>query len=156
MCDIDSNLLQQRLQELEATWQQKAKGYTDYHQLLDGKDLDVVIIATPDHWHCVQFIDACKAGKDVYLERPIANSIAECEAMELAAETYQTVVQVGQQQRSSTMWKNMVDYIQAGNVGQIGSTSVWARQIFLPDPEGWHSCMTSGKRHFTKKQQMLS
>lgn len=126
LCDVDSKRLQQRLQELEAIQERKAKGYSDYRHLLDASDVDVVIIATPDHWHCLQFIDACKAGKDVYLEKPIANSIAECEVMELTADTYQTVVQVGQQQRSSTMWKSMVDYIRSGALGQVGSTSIWA------------------------------
>ncbi|MGZ4012592.1 MAG: Gfo/Idh/MocA family protein, partial [Flavisolibacter sp.] len=76
MCDIDQNVLSNRrsdLQKLNVT----AKEYGDYRKLLDNKDIDLVIIGTPDHWHCLQMTDAVSAGKDVFVEKPVANSIYE-------------------------------------------------------------------------------
>ena len=85
-----------------------------------------MIIGTPDHWHCLQMVDACAAGKDVYVEKPIANSIAECDAMVDAAKRYNRVVQVGQQQRSGNHWHEMKKYIDSGKLGKIARVNVWA------------------------------
>src|SRR3546814_15921563 len=94
--------------------------YRDYRQVLDRKDVDVVIIGTPDHWHCLQFVHACEAGKDVYTEKPISNSIAGCHAMVAAAEKYKRIVQDGQQQRNGGNWKEMIDSFHPGKVGTNG------------------------------------
>lgn len=126
LCDIDNNILQSRAAELEKNHGMKPALYGDYRKLLDDKNIDIVIIGTPDHWHCLQFVDACAAGKDVYVEKPIANSIAECDAMVAAAQRYNTVVQVGQQQRSSKHWQEMVKYLRSGQLGDIGRVHVWA------------------------------
>jgi predicted dehydrogenase len=104
----------------------KPDTYGDYRRLLDRKDIDVVIIGTPDHWHCLQFVDACKAGKDVYVEKPLANSIAECDAMVAAAKKYNRIVQVGQQQRSGNLWHEMIEYLHSGKLGKISKAHVWA------------------------------
>ena len=74
--------------------------YKDYRALLDNQDVDPVIVGTPDHWHCLQMIDACSACKDVYVEKPMANSIEECNRTVAATDYYEGVVQVGQWQRS--------------------------------------------------------
>ena len=79
---------------------QKPTLYRDYRKLLDDKDIDAVIIGTPDHWHCLILVDALAAGKHVYVEKPLANSIAEARAMLAAARRSDRVVQVGQWQRS--------------------------------------------------------
>lgn len=126
LCDVNRPLLEQRAGELEQNHQQKADLYNDYRRLLERTDIDVVIIGTPDHWHCLQFVDACAAGKSVYVEKPIANSIAECDAMVYAANRYDTVVQVGQQQRSAKHWKEMISYLNEGHLGRIGRVEVWA------------------------------
>jgi predicted dehydrogenase len=126
LCDVDENMMQSRKEELVEKYNMSPKLYTDYRKLLDDKDIDAVIIATPDHWHCLQFIDSCAAGKDVYIEKPIANSIAECNAMVAAAKKYKRVVQVGQQQRSSGHWQEMVKYLNSGQLGKIGRVNVWA------------------------------
>jgi predicted dehydrogenase len=103
----------------------KPDTYSDYRKLLDRKDIDVVIIGTPDHWHCLQFVDACKAGKDVYVEKPLANSIAECDVMVAAAKKYNRITQVGQQQRSGKLWHDMIEYLRSGKLGKISKAHVW-------------------------------
>ena len=107
LCDIDQTILNDRAAELTKQSGSKPACYGDYRKLLERKDIDAVMIGTPDHWHCLQMVDACSAGKDVYVEKPIANSIAECDAMVAAAKRYNRVVQVGQQQRSGTHWHEM-------------------------------------------------
>ncbi|MDR3245326.1 MAG: Gfo/Idh/MocA family oxidoreductase [Prevotellaceae bacterium] len=126
LSDIDRNILNSRAAKLEKEMGVKPDLYNDYRKILDRKDVDIVIIGTPDHWHCLQFTDACAAGKDIYVEKPLANSIAECDAMVAAAKKYDRIVQVGQQQRSGKLWKDMLDYIKTGALGTIGNVHVWA------------------------------
>ena len=126
LCDIDKTVLDDRAAELVGMGKKTPALFGDYRKLLEIKDLDAVIIGTPDHWHCLQTVDACAAGKDVYVEKPIANSIAECDAMVAAANQHKRVVQVGQQQRSSGHWKQMVDYLRSGALGTIGRVHIWA------------------------------
>ena len=71
----------------------------------NNKDINAVFIATPDHWHCKIMVDACMAGKDVYCEKPVGNSIAECAAMVAAQKKYNSVVQVGQWQHSNKHYR---------------------------------------------------
>lgn len=126
LCDIDESILQSRAKELANLRQTKFDLYSDYRRVLDRKDIDAVIIGTPDHWHCLQFVDACKAGKDVYVEKPISNSIAECDAMVAAANKYNRVVQVGMQQRSASSWKELMQYLDSGILGKISRVHVFA------------------------------
>ncbi|MGI6574079.1 MAG: Gfo/Idh/MocA family protein [Fermentimonas sp.] len=125
LCDIDQPVLESRAKELASLQEAKFQLYSDYRRMLERKDIDAVIIGTPDHWHCLQFVDACKAGKDVYVEKPIANSIAECNAMVEAANKYGSVVQVGQQQRSATLWKELVDYLNTDALGEVSRVHVY-------------------------------
>ena len=125
LCDIDRGILEGRASELEKRRNRKPEIYNDYRKLLERKDVDAVIIGTPDHWHCLQMVDACAAGKDVYVEKPLANSIAECDVMVAAARRYERVVQVGQQQRSGNHWHEMKKYIDSGKLGHIAKVNVW-------------------------------
>ena len=134
LSDIDRSILNARADEL------KKKGmnpdlYGDYRRILDRKDVDIVIIGTPDHWHCLQFVDACAAGKDVYVEKPISNSMAECDVMVAAANKYNRVVQVGQQQRSGNLWHDMVDYLRSGKLGTVGRVHIWANFNYAAIPQ---------------------
>jgi predicted dehydrogenase len=126
LCDVDNTVLTERATELEKTTGKKVKQYKDFRKLLESKDIDAVIIGTPDHWHALQMVYACEAGKDVYVEKPLANSIQECQIMMDAAKRYNRVVQVGQWQRSGAHWQDAIDYVQSGKLGKIRLVKSWA------------------------------
>ena len=125
LCDVDDEILQRRANDVEAMTGERPRLYKDFRELLDQSDVDAIIIGTPDHWHCLQTVMACQAGKDVYVEKPMANSIAECELMVRAARHYDRVVQVGQQQRSGKHWQDVVAFVQGGELGRIRTVNVW-------------------------------
>lgn len=123
-CDVDS-LKQQRFKKTIEDWQ-KAKGlaprcdtYESYEQLLDRKDIDVVEVVTPDHWHALATIHACQAGKDVYVQKPLSYTIQEALKMKDVALATKRVVQVGSQQRSSKEFQKAIELVQAGKIGHI-------------------------------------
>ncbi len=126
LCDVDSNILTQRQADVAKLQDKAPLVYKDYRKLLENKDIDAVIIGTPDHWHCLPFIAACEAGKDIYVEKPLANSIAECGLMVEATRNYKRVVQVGQQQRSSSHFQKAMGLINAGKIGQLRKVNIWA------------------------------
>jgi predicted dehydrogenase len=137
LCDSDQNVLDKRMSELKElnVNPAKVKTYKDYRSLLDRKDIDAVIIGTPDHWHALMMIHAVEAGKDVYVEKPVGNSILECRSMVAAQERYNKVVQAGQWQRSQQHFKDAVDYVQSGKLGNIRTVKVWCYQGWMkPGP----------------------
>lgn len=103
----------------------EAETFKDFRKLLDRKNIDAVIVASPDHWHALHTIYACQAGKDVYVEKPIATSIAEGRAMAQAARKYNRVVQVGTQQRSGDHYQQAAQLIQSGALGKITRVQSW-------------------------------
>jgi predicted dehydrogenase len=137
LCDVDKNVLDKRMNDLaklniEAS---KVKTYNDYRKLLEQKDVDIVIIGTPDHWHALQMIHACEAGKDVYVEKPVGNSIVECRTMVAAQQRYNKIVQAGQWQRSQQHFKDAVDFVHSGQLGMIRTVKVWCYQGWMhPEP----------------------
>ena len=126
MCDIDESVLNEKAASIEKNYGQKPKLYKDFRKLLEQKDINAVIIGTPDHWHCIQTVSALEAGLDVYVEKPLANTIAECEIIVKAAKRYNRIVQVGQQQRSGPVWHEVMDYMKSGKLGFIHKTDIWA------------------------------
>ncbi len=126
LCDVDRNVLEQRAAEVEKLQGKKPELYEDFRELIDNKDIDAVINATPDHWHALITIYASEAGKDVYTEKPLANSIQECNLMVKAQKRYRNVIQVGQWQRSDPHWKAAVEYLHEGNIGRIRSVRSWS------------------------------
>lgn len=94
-------------------------GYRDYRELLARKDIDAVVIATPDHWHARIAMDACDAGKDVYCEKPLSLTIAEARAMVRAARRNSTVFQVGSQQRSDPNFRRACELVRSGRIGRL-------------------------------------
>lgn len=141
ICDIDTNVIDQRMGELAKLKvdASKVKRTGDYRQILDNKDIDIVIVGTPDHWHALQMIHACEAGKHVYVEKPIGNSIGECRAMVAAQKKYGKMVQAGQWQRSQQHFQDAVAYVHSGQLGMIRTVKVscyqgWMRpQPVVPD-----------------------
>jgi predicted dehydrogenase len=124
ICDVDQNVLANRRNDLQKI-NNTPKEYTDYRKLLENKDVDLVIIATPDHWHCLQMTDAVAAGKDVFVEKPIANSVYEAQLMVNAVKRYNKIVQVAQWQRSQQHFKDAIAFVQSGKLGKISSAKAW-------------------------------
>jgi predicted dehydrogenase len=134
IADVDEGVLNARAAKAAELQNGKkvAHLYKDWRKLIDNKDVDIVIIGTPDHWHCLQLVAACEAGKDVYCEKPLGNSIEECNVMIRAAEKYNRVVQVGQWQRSDPHWQDAVAFIRSGKLGKIRTVRVFSYQGWCP------------------------
>lgn len=124
LCDVDKNVLDKRAAELAGRGI-TVKTYGNYRKMLEDKNIDAVVIGSPDHWHCLMMVEACEAGKDVYVEKPIGNSIAECRSMVAAQERYKRVVQVGQWQRSQKHFRDALAFVHSGKLGKIGLVKVW-------------------------------
>jgi predicted dehydrogenase len=99
--------------------------YRDFRRLLDRKDIDAVIVASPDHWHALQTVMACQASKDVYVEKPISSAVDEGSKMVQAARRYNRVVQVGTQQRSGDHYQKAAEIIRGGQLGKITFVRTW-------------------------------
>ena len=99
--------------------------YRDFRRLLDRKDIDAVIVASPDHWHALQTVMACQAGKDVYVEKPVSSAVDEGSKMVQAARKYNRVVQVGTQQRSGDHYQKAAEIIRGGQLGKITFVRTW-------------------------------
>jgi predicted dehydrogenase len=127
LCDVDSNMLSEAATLVSQRQKsgKKPRMYTDYRRMLREKDLDIVLIGTPDHWHTLQMIAAVEAGADVYVQKPISVDVAEGEAMIAAARKHKRVVQVGTQRKSTPHLveakKNIVD---AGLLGKVAHAEI--------------------------------
>ncbi|HXN24622.1 MAG TPA: Gfo/Idh/MocA family oxidoreductase [Candidatus Dormibacteraeota bacterium] len=128
LCDVDQHMLAEAV-ELVANRQapkKKPRGFADYRTMLAEKDLDIVLIATPDHWHCLPMIAAVKAGADVYCEKPISVDVIEGQAMLAAARKYKRVVQIGTQRRSTPHLIDARDkVIREGKLGRVGLVEIY-------------------------------
>lgn len=131
LCDVDENVLAERTENLKAAGIKKPKWYRDYRKLLENKDIDVVVIGTPDHWHCLQLTHALQAGKDVYCEKPIANSIQEADIMLNYVNASDRIVQIGQWQRSQPHFVEAINYVHSGKLGEIRLAKAWAYQGWM-------------------------
>ncbi|MBL7189078.1 MAG: Gfo/Idh/MocA family oxidoreductase [Phycisphaerae bacterium] len=119
LCDPDSNILAKRVAECKTKYGTNVTGYADIRELLDSKDVDALIIATPNHWHSLMTIYACQAGKHVYVEKPVSHSIAEGRKMVNAARKYNRIVQAGTQHRSCPAVQEAARDIKAGKYGKV-------------------------------------
>ncbi len=127
LCDVDSRMLSDAA-DMAASRQASKKRprvYADYREMLKEKDLDIVLIGTPDHWHPLIMIDAVRAGADIYVQKPIGVDVVEGEAMLAAARKYKKVVQVGTQRRSTPHLIEARDTIvREGKLGKIGLVEI--------------------------------
>jgi predicted dehydrogenase len=121
LCDIDASRLDIAATKVGG----RPKLYKDFRRLLEDKDVDAVVIGSPDHWHALMTIMACQAGKDVYVEKPACNTIEEGRAMVTAAERYGRVVQVGSQGRSQLSAWQAATYIRNGQLGTVRRVLCW-------------------------------
>ena len=121
VCDVYQPNLELRLAEATKAGASHVKGCRDFREILDDKSVDTLLVATPDHWHPYQTIAGCKAGKDVYVEKPVAVSIDQVGRMVSVARRENRVVQVGTQQRSGLHFQEAVDYVRSGQLGQVSA-----------------------------------
>jgi predicted dehydrogenase len=119
LCDVDSDHLKQSADELEKLQGKRPQTFKMYQELLELKGLDAVIIATPPHWHALQFIAALQRGLDVYCEKPLAYDIREGQAMVEAAAKHGRIVQIGFQRRQSKAFAEVKKFIDSGGAGKI-------------------------------------
>jgi predicted dehydrogenase len=110
----------------------RAVAHKDFRRLLDDKNVQAVVIATPDHWHAMMTVLACRAGKDVYVEKPLSLAVAEGRAMVRAAREHKRVVQVGSQQRSGAHYAKALQLIREGHLGPVHHVSVGFTRNVLP------------------------
>lgn len=120
LCDVDADILAKAREEFGA----RAATYENYRQLLDRQDIDAVIIGAPDHWHTAMLIDACRAGKDVYCEKPLTLTIDEGRHILRAVQETNRIVQVGTWQRSDSRVRLAVELARSGRIGNVKKITV--------------------------------
>lgn len=140
ICDVDRDRVAAAARELEKA-NIKAQTFADYRKLLDAKDIDAVVVSTPDHWHALNVVDACRAGKDVYCEKPLSLVVAEGRAMVRAARENKRIVQTGSQQRSAKEFRRACELVRNGALGKLKTVKVglpgpnWVERAKMPVPD---------------------
>jgi predicted dehydrogenase len=125
VCDVYDRNLKMATAIANAPSGANARSVGDFREILDDKSIDVVCIATPDHWHAHMTVEACKAGKDVYVEKPVATTIDEAGKMVDAARKYNRVVQAGTMQRSAIHFQKAVELVRSGEIGKVNFVRTW-------------------------------
>jgi len=125
LCDLNNERLDKAEQFIGQVQEKKPKRAKDMRTVFDSKDVDAVVIATPDHWHGPASILACQAGKDVYVEKPHAHNIYESQKMIEASKKYNRIIEVGTQNRSAPYNLEALDYVKSGKLGKIGLVKVY-------------------------------
>ena len=118
LCDVDSEVLAKGVSQMKSKGSE-VEGFTDIRKLLESKEIDVVSIATPNHWHSLGAIWACQAGKDVYVEKPVSHNVWEGRQLVKAAAMHQRIVQMGVQSRSGIGLANAIEWAKAGHLGKV-------------------------------------
>lgn len=132
ICDLRSDYLDLAAKKSRVS----PRRYSDYRKLLEDKDVDAVVIATPDHWHALMFVAACHAGKDVYVEKPLSLTVAEGRRMVETAERTARVVQVGIQRRSAKFLQEAAQFVRDGGLGHVTVGKGWHLVNEWPDGIG--------------------
>jgi len=128
LCDVDKKMLAECAEMVAQRQASKKKPriFTDYREMLKEKELDMVEIATPDHWHALPMIEAIKAGADIYVQKPISVDVVEGQAMLAAARKYKRVVQVGTQRRSTPHLIEARNLVKEGKLGTVGLVEIYS------------------------------
>jgi len=132
LCDVQKSTLDAAAQRFD----NQPATYGDFRKLIDRKDLDAVVIATPDHWHAIQTITACDAGKDVYVEKPLSITVYEGRRMVEAARRNKRVVQVGTQRRSGTIYAQAHELVAGQGIGKVTVSRAYHRSNMVPNGIG--------------------
>ena len=163
LCDVDESLLDRRLRELESQGKKRPAAFYDFRDLLEDRSIDAVSLATPNHWHALQAIWACQAGKHVYIEKPCSHNIFEGRQIVAAARKYNRVVQHGTHYRSAPALKEARQKLHEGLIGAVymarGLCYKWrdtiGRAPVEPVPAGVHYDLWLGpapRREFTRNR----
>jgi predicted dehydrogenase len=144
ICDCVDYLLPQAISDIEGLGGEKPKTFIDYRKMLEDKDLDIISIATPGYWHALMEVNACQAGKDVYVEKPISYNVDEGRKMIQAARKYNRIVQAGTQRRSNRVSLKAIQLLKEGVIGDVymGRGTVYrtrpdiGRKPDAPTPQG--------------------
>lgn len=127
VCDVNSHRRAAAVRRVDGHYGAAGcRGYHDFRELIAAADVDVVIVATPDHWHVVTALAAVRAGKDVFLEKPIGVTLAEARALRAAVRRYGTVFQFGTQQRSDARFRLACELVLNGRIGRLHTVNVWS------------------------------
>lgn len=129
LCDVNRERIEATRKDMG---DEKVLAYRDFRELLDNKDIDAVVVATPDHWHVLQTVEALKAGKDVYVEKPLSMAIGEGRIAVEAAKKYQRIVQIGTQQHNTEHYQKACEIVRSGELGDITEVKVWDMDYFYP------------------------
>ncbi len=125
LCDVDSARMPDDIKAVETKYGRRPALYKDYREMLERKDIDAIIVGSPDHWHALNLIHTCQAGKDAYCEKPISHNLLEAKRMVDAKRRYNRVVQVGTWQRSTQEFVDAIDFIRKGKLGKIVHCRAW-------------------------------
>ena len=157
ICDVDQEHAKAGVETVTKKQARLPKVYSDFREVLDRKDIDAVVISTPDHWHALPFIAACEAGKDIYCEKPVSHSFVEAKAMVAAAGHFKRVVQVGAWQRSVPHFQQAIEFVRSGKLGKIQLCRAWnvapanpiGHQTAQPVPAGldWDFWLGPARKH---------
>src|SRR5579864_2433719 len=132
IADVDDRHASKTAERIKRDKGNSPKTSRDYRDVLDSKDVDAVLIATPDHWHAIPAINAVQAGKDVYVEKPVGHNVAEGQAMIRAARKYNKIMAVGTQQRSSKHFQKAVENVRSGKIGKVFWIQTWNFENISP------------------------
>lgn len=133
ICDVDENNLNRCRERIG----KPVQSTQDFQKVIGNKDVDAVVIATPDHWHAIPAILAMQAGKDVYCEKPMGHSVEEQQRMIAAVKKYKRVMQIGLQQRSSRQFQQAVEWVRSGEIGKVTAAeciNMWGVDAYLNKP----------------------
>lgn len=126
ICDVDQDHCDKGIAEVNKRKEYKPKGFNDYRKLLEQDEIDAVMIATPDHWHALTFVNSCEAGKDVFVEKPLAYSVGEGRKMVEAAAKYNRISQMGIHiHNEHNTYRRCVEMVRSGNLGEITKVELW-------------------------------
>ena len=132
ICDVDNAQIAKGVKICQEKRGKKPEAVKDFRHVLDRKDVDIVLTATPDHWHALATVSACQAGKDVYTEKPLAKTIDEGRAMLEAAKRHNRIVQMGSQWRSCRHIMEATEMVRSGKLGKVSMARAWAYLDWLP------------------------
>jgi predicted dehydrogenase len=133
-CDVDKKILAMALARAEKRGRKNVPHWADFRHMLDAKDIDAVVIAAPDHWHALMTVYACRAGKDVYCEKPLSLTIREGRLMVEAVRKYKRVFQTGSQHRSKNHTRLACELVRSGRIGKVHTIRTGLAGVNWPPP----------------------